>query len=516
MHIIRLFTISFLVAVSNITFFAQSYKIVGTGQTNSYNNSGIISIPAEGQAFYGQNSNYPGNTPSYTDNGDGTITDNVTGLMWEKSIDKNGDGTINYYDKYYYSTVLSGAASCRTGGYTDWRLPTIKELYSLIMYYGAEINPTATSPGTSVLFINTNYFTTGYGDLNATSHGASSDDRIIDAQYATSTLYVTTTMNGTPTMFGVNFVDGRIKGYPSNTQKKYYVLYVRENSDYGINNFRNNGDGTITDVATGLMWMQNDNGTPILWENALSYAENFTYAGYSDWRLPDVKELQSIIDYTRSPSTTNSAAINPVFNCTEITNEAGAKDYPCYIASTTFCSQTPTNGKAACYVAFGRAMGNMNNNWIDVHGAGAQRSDPKTGNPADYPTGFGPQGDAIRIYNYVRKVRNVDTSTDYNESNSAPTDFKLLQNYPNPFNPETVISYKISDYSHVSLKVYDVLGKEVTTLVDEFKPAGSYSSILSSQNVSSGSQGSTLSSGVYFYTLKSEYFFETKKMVLTK
>jgi hypothetical protein len=69
-------------------------------------------------------------------------------------------------------------------------------------------------------------------------------------------------------------------------------------------------------------------------------------------------------------------------------------------------------GEYAAYVAFSRAMGYMTDlldssraGWIDVHGAGAQRSDPKVGKPADFPTGHGPQGDAIRIYNYVRLVR---------------------------------------------------------------------------------------------------------------
>jgi hypothetical protein len=212
-------------------------------------------------------------------------------------------------------------------------------------------------------------------------------------------------MGGNSTMFGVNFADGRIKGYPANNTKKYYVLYVRGNAEYGKNNFKDNGNGTITDIATGLMWMQNDNGEALLWENAISYAEGFSFAGHSDWRLPDSKELQSIVDYSRSPSTTNSAAINPLFNCTPITNEAGVADYGFYWSNTTFCSQTPTHGTAACYFSFGRAMGYMGS-WMDVHGAGAQRSDPKTGDPANYPTGFGPQGDAIRIYNFVRLVRN--------------------------------------------------------------------------------------------------------------
>ncbi|MBN2857643.1 MAG: DUF1566 domain-containing protein [Candidatus Delongbacteria bacterium] len=399
--ILKVLTVCLIAAVTESSY-GQNYRIAGTGQTNSYDNSSVITAPTAGQPFYGQNSNHPGNEPAYTDNGDGTVTDNVTGLMWEKSTDRNGDGSVDYYDKLTYSNALSGASSCTTGGYSDWRLPTIKELYSLIMYYGAEPNPEATTQGTAVPYINTDYFTFAYGDLSA-------NERLIDAQYATSTIYVSTTMGGQTTMFGVNFADGRIKGYPASSVKKYYVQYCRDNTAYGTNQFVSNGDGTVTDSATGLMWMQNDNGTGLLWENALSYAENYTFAGYSDWRLPDAKELESIIDYSRSPSTTSSAAIDPVFNCTQITNEAGDADYPYYWSSTTFCSQTPANGVNAAYLSFGRAMGYMYEfgGWIDVHGAGAQRSDPKTGDPGDYPYGFGPQGDAIRIYNYVRLVRTV-------------------------------------------------------------------------------------------------------------
>ncbi len=376
------------------------YPIVGSAQSNFYDNTSVISKPSQGSTFYGQDANHPGTTPHYVDNGDGTVTDMVTGLMWSQSADLNGDGTINADDKLSYQDALDGASTFKLDGYTDWRLPTIKELYSLIMYYGAEPNPTATSQGNAVPFINTNYFDFAYGDLSV--------ERIIDAQYATSTLYVSTTMNGNQTMFGVNFADGRIKGYPASaSMKKYYVIYVRGNKDYGKNEFVDNGDGTITDKATGLMWMQDDSGKGMTWPDALSYAENMNFAGYSDWRLPDAKELQSIVDYTRSPATTGSAAIDPLFHCTQITNEAGEADYPYYWSSTTFCSQSPENGTNAVYVSFGRAMGYWQGSWIDVHGAGAQRSDPKVGNPADYPYGHGPQGDAIRIYNYVRLVRNV-------------------------------------------------------------------------------------------------------------
>lgn len=384
----------------------SGYPIVGTNQSTYYDNLNSISKPNVGDAFYGQNATYPGNTQNYKDNGDGTVTDMVTGLMWSKTPDLNGDRVIDYSDKMSYTEAISNASSFNLAGYTDWRLPSIKELYSLIDFSG---NDPSGYEGTStdwlVPFINTDYFDFGYGDLNA-------GERIIDAQFATTTKYVSTTMMNAQTMFGVNFADGRIKGYPTDAMpgqtedKQFYVLYIRGNTNYGVNSFVDNGNGTITDNATGLMWMQDDNASGISWEEALSYAEGKEFAGYSDWRLPDVKELQSIVDYTRSPTTSNSAAINSLFHCTQITNEAGEVDYPYYWSSTTHANWSQLSGGNASYVSFGRAMGYMNN-WIDVHGAGAQRSDPKVGDPSDYPYGHGPQGDAIRIYNYVRLVRNV-------------------------------------------------------------------------------------------------------------
>jgi len=221
--------------------------------------------------------------------------------------------------------------------------------------------------------------------------------------------------DGGRTLFGVNFADGRIKGYGLSffgSDKTFFVIYVRGNTDYGQNDFADNGDGTVTDTASELMWSQDDSGEGFSWEEALAWVEaknTENYLGYSDWRLPNAKELQSIVDYTRSPDTTGSAAIDPLFNTTSITNEAGADDYPFYWSSTTHANWNETSGgSAGAYVAFGRAMGYMNGSWVDVHGAGAQRSDLKAGNPADYPNGHGPQGDAIRIYNYVRLVRDAD------------------------------------------------------------------------------------------------------------
>ena len=85
--------------------------------------------------------------------------------------------------------------------------------------------------------------------------------------------------------------------------------------------------------------------------------------------------------------------------------------------------------------------------------------------------------------------------------------FKLDQNYPNPFNPTTQITYAIPIESHVKLKVYNVLGNEVATLVDEEKPAGEYTVKFNA---------SDLSSGVYIYRLQTDYSTITKKMTLIK
>ena len=379
----------------------SGYPIVSTNQTSFYNNSIEISAPSSGEDFYGQDAQYSRNEAQYVDNGDETITDMVTGLMWSKSPDMDDDGDIDADDKMSYDEAVAGASSYDLGGYDDWRLPTIKEQYSLIQFSG--VDPSGyegTDTSGLIPFIDTDYFDFAYGDTDA-------GERIIDSQYASSNMYVDDEL-----LFGVNFADGRIKGYGLTMpfgpgDKEFFVTYVRGNETYGINDFVDNSDSTITDIATGLMWMTTDNGQSMNWEDALEYAENLEYNGYSDWRLPDVKELQSIVDYSRSPGTTNSAAIDPLFNCTEITNEAGEADYGYYWSSTTHFNWSDTGATYASYVSFGRAMGFMDF-WQDVHGAGAQRSDPKDGDPSLYPNGNGHQGDAIRINNYVRCVRIVD------------------------------------------------------------------------------------------------------------
>ena len=368
-----------------------TYPIVDTNQDFCSNNSALMDCPDEGESFFGQDAQYAGNKPNYTDNGDGTITDNVTGLMWEKSMG----------EKMSFAEAFEKAESSTLGGYSDWRVPTIKELYSLILFTGRVYGETAVE-----LFIDTTYFEQPLGDV-------SSGEREIDAQTWSATEYVGLTMGNDETVFGVNFIDGRIKGYPkykpaTGAPNKMYFRMVRGNTQYGQNNFVDNGDGTVSDLATGLMWQKADDGIPRDWQEALEYAENLELAGYTDWRLPNAKELQSIVDYSRSPQTTNSPAIDPVFETTEINYPDGSGGhYPFFWTSTTHRDGVNPYSSAV-YIAFGEGLGMMNDMIMDVHGAGCQRSDPKSGNPEDYPQYFGPQGDIRYVYNFVRCVRNID------------------------------------------------------------------------------------------------------------
>ena len=487
----RLWTFATVILLSSPNSYSQNYIIVDTDQNTCFNNSTTITAPNPDQAFYGQDAQYNGNQPKYQDNGDGTITDLVTGLMWQKSLPE---------EKYTYDECVDYGENSTLAGYTDWRLPTIKELYSLILFSGK----TGMSESSSIPYLDTDYFDFRFGGT------VNPSERFIDAQYATSTIYKGTTMNGNETMFGVNFVDGRIKGYP--TFKDFEIKMVRGKTDYGINDFVNNEDGTITDKATDLMWDKTGSSQGMNWEETLAWVKQKNeenYLGHNDWRLPNAKELQSIVDYTRSPNATNSAAISSLFDVPTITIESGEMDYPFYWTSTTHWDGP--NASKAVYVCFGEALGYMRNSWMDVHGAGAQRSDPKSGDPADYPYGHGPQGDAIRIYNYARLVRDANISTGLEDKKKVQLgtaiDFRLEQNYPNPFNPETTISFSVPEASKISLKIYNVIGENIDTLVEEFLDAGNYSYKW---------QAFRLPSGIYYYSLKAGSFNETKKMVLIR
>ena len=355
-----------------------------TGQVLCYDDSNVIACPQEGETFYGQDAQYASAQPAYVDNGDGTVTDLNTGLMW---IQDPGE-------KMTYSDAIASAEDFSFAGYDDWRVPTIKELYSLVDFSGVDDAVSGTDP-----FIDTDFFVFEYGD-------PLQGEREIDSQWVTSSIYTGSVMSSQECFFGVNFADGRnqmLSHRREQTDKGYFLRLVRGPENYGGNQFVDNGDGTVSDLTTGLTWQQTDSGAGMDWSDALAYCESLALAGQDDWRLPNIKELLYIVDYDRGPDETGSAAIDPLFSVSSIANEAGQADYPFFWSSTTHADAR--GGQAAAYISFGHAMGYMNGAWMDVHGAGAQRSDPKTGDASDWPTGMGPQGDARRIDNYVRCVR---------------------------------------------------------------------------------------------------------------
>jgi parallel beta-helix repeat protein len=121
------------------------------------------------------------------------------------------------------------------------------------------------------------------------------------------------------------------------------------------------------------------------------------------------------------------------------------------------------------------------------------------GNPRPNPVGSNPD---IGAYENI-----LGTPTDVEQELPVPKEFVLYQNYPNPFNPSTVINFEIPKQSNVLLKVYDILGNEIATLINEEKSPGNYQIIF---------DASALSNGVYLYRLQAGNFVETKKMILIK
>ncbi len=215
------------------------WKLPDTGQTQSYTTT------------FGEDSDYTINPPSYTDNGDSTITDNMTGLIWQKEDD---DITRNWDD------AISCCSDLTLAGYSDWRLPSVYELMNVV-------NCNTFSPS-----INTSYFP-GTNESYYWSSTTSADS----SSYA---WYV---------YFTYGFVN---YGGKSNNG---YVRCVR-GQELSFGNFTDNDNGTITDNNTGLIWQQGEGGLKT-WEDAITYCENLSLAEYTDWRLPNRNELNSIIDY---------------------------------------------------------------------------------------------------------------------------------------------------------------------------------------------------------------------------
>ena len=226
----------------------------------------------------------------------------------------------------------------------------------------------------------------------------------------------------TDTKYFYNFLDAHIKSQ-SATREDATLFYRCVRGASLENDFQDNGDETVTDQASGLMWQkangENQDGYQFDWRNALNYCEELSLAGHDDWRLPDVKELHSIVDYTPPDwSGTKMVLDTDVFdfnlpagkNLNTPPNTSppdGNSVAPYFWTSTTHGDST----RFAAYVCFGPcwAVDEMGHN-NDVHGPGAQRGDFKDDERGDIwdhleTDSVGDQKDAVQIYNFVRCVR---------------------------------------------------------------------------------------------------------------
>ena len=230
----------------------QPLGIKKTGQTTDY--------------FENDDGSYQkGVDHSYTQNSDGTVTDNITQLLWQNDLNTSQTAVASLQDAKYQCTALSLA------GFTDWRLPTIEELQYLVDIGKFD-------PAISPKFLNTNSY----------YYWSSSIESNQDANW-------------------LIWFEGGTDHYKKG--ESAYLRCVRGTSV--TSTFTKNGD-IVTDNITTLQWQDNNdvNSTERNWEDAINYCEELALGGFSDWRLPNINELLSIVDKNK---TAGSPAIKDGF-----------------------------------------------------------------------------------------------------------------------------------------------------------------------------------------------------------
>ena len=229
-----------------------------TGVTKS-----MLRLPDTGEKIkyssnVGEDADFSINPPFFIDHKDGTVTDTVTGLMWQKT----DGGEMTWENALKYADTLNLA------GFSDWRLPNAHEAFSIM-------NEQYANPA-----IDTIYFTKTMADYWWTSTPQSGD----------STKIWCTNAGG-----GIGNKP-KIETISAGGKLKYHPRTVRDVKSPGqvSTHFTINKNGTITDNLTNLVWQQVPYTDTLTWENALTYADTLKLGGIYDWRLPNIKELQSI------------------------------------------------------------------------------------------------------------------------------------------------------------------------------------------------------------------------------
>lgn len=223
-------------------------KLPDTGQTGDYT------------AIFGEDSDYTLQPPKYIKHNNGTVTDAVTNLMWQQA----DGGEMTYERAILYADTLT------LGGFSDWRLPTALEANSILNHQ--LVNPAL--DGTYFIKTTAEYWWTSDRQANDPAR-----------------IWCTNAGGGIGN-------HSKTETLSAGGSKRYHVRAVRsiEAPVTLPTRFTDNGDGTVTDHRSGLIWQKHPNPDTVTWENALRYAENLTLGGLSDWRLPNIKELQSLND----------------------------------------------------------------------------------------------------------------------------------------------------------------------------------------------------------------------------
>lgn len=402
--------ISLLLSSFIALFFVQAQivnktmlRLPDTGQTMSYTSS------------WGEDADFSINTPFFTIHANGTVTDTVTSLMWQRG--DGGEMTIEAAIRYCDTLTL--------GGYTDWRLPNAHEAFSILnqQHTNPSLDPVVFPVDTS------EYWWTSTRQANDTSK-----------------VWVTNAGGGIGNHPKTETVSA---GGP----KHFHVRAVRDviTPSSLFAHFTDLGDGSVRDNLSDLIWQRFAFSDSLTWEQSLAYADTLTLGGYPNWRLPNIKELQSINDESR----VNPSVDTTFFNRIGITR---------YWSSTTLPNQT---SKA----------------WfLDTH-FGITTYDAKT---------------AKHLVMCVRADTLIATSV--RDINNKSIDILL---FPNPSSDILCIQFASSIDQDLSISLTDMQGKN---LLNAVLVQGSRSVELSVKNIPSGS---------YYVKLNNELFERVVRIMVS-
>ena len=242
-----------LVAVFAFACPGWAWEIPGTDIFNCYNNTEEMPVcPSPGEDFYGQNGTYK-KLHLYHDDGNGIVRDLVTELSWQKIVDNtprdwNESGTI--------------CADLILGEHDDWRIPTIRELMTIVD------NGKATAPKFNDVF---------EGDYSS--------------YYWSSTTVAPENSGGAWT---VDFGEGDTQSAPKTGTN---IVRCVRGGPLQASVFVDNLDGTVTDQTTNVRWEKTSSPAAMTWKDALRYCENQTTGGHTGWRMPNIQELNTLVDF---------------------------------------------------------------------------------------------------------------------------------------------------------------------------------------------------------------------------